>query len=337
MKTGAHRVADGVYRLPLPLPDAGLGAVNVYAIVNRSRVAIIDSGWGSARGEDVLEQGLAEIGYEFGDVTDFYCTHVHRDHYGGAIKLRGRFGARVHLGLGEEPSVRVLAREDLRGTALLADWLRRCGAAGLADEAERRGQMDNQSPGVHRPPDTWVVEGDQLAVGGRFLRAVETPGHTRGHVVFEDDEAGLLFAGDHVLPHITPSIGYEPMPSRSALSWYLRSLLRVRAMPDRLLLPAHGPVSPSVHERIDELLTHHETRLDETSTVLGTTAMTPFEVAQQLRWTNSAVAFGELDSFNQGLAVNETAAHLCVLARRGLAAEQTYESETCLALAYVLG
>ena len=56
---------------------------------------------------------------------------------------------------------------------------------------------------------------------GRTLRAIHTPGHTTGHVVFHDEAARLLFAGDHVLPHITPSIGFQPVITRQALSQYL--------------------------------------------------------------------------------------------------------------------
>ena len=76
---------------------------------------------------------------------------------------------------------------------------------------------------------------------------VATPGHTRGHVVFVDAAAELLFAGDHVLPHITPSIGFEAVPGPLPLGDYMDSLRLVRELPDRRLLPAHGPVSPSVH------------------------------------------------------------------------------------------
>ena len=96
-------------------------------------------------------------------------------------------------------------------------------------------------------PDSWLRSGMQLALSTRTLRVVETPGHTRGHDVFYDDTAQTLFAGDHVLPHITPSIGFEPIWRSSSLADYLDSLTLVRSMPDARLLPAHGPVAASVH------------------------------------------------------------------------------------------
>ncbi len=50
---------------------------------------------------------------------------------------------------------------------------------------------------------------------------IETPGHTRGHVVFSDPASRLLFTGDHVLPTITPSIGFEPVATDNPLGDFL--------------------------------------------------------------------------------------------------------------------
>ena len=38
LEPGAHRVAPGVHRIPLPLPNDGLRAVNVYAIEDGDRL-----------------------------------------------------------------------------------------------------------------------------------------------------------------------------------------------------------------------------------------------------------------------------------------------------------
>ena len=146
---------------------------------------------------------------------------------------------------------------------------------------------------------------------------MHTPGHTRGHLVYHDAAAQLMFAGDHVLPHITPSIGFEAAGNRMALSDYLGSLARMLALPDARLLPAHGPVTGSTHERVRELLAHHDTRLAETLSAVQAGHATAFEVAKAIKWTRHHREFADLDLFSQVLAVNETAAHLEVLASRG--------------------
>jgi glyoxylase-like metal-dependent hydrolase (beta-lactamase superfamily II) len=60
----------------------------------------------------------------------------------------------------------------------------------------------------------------------------------------------MLFS-DHVLPHITPSIGVETVPTEAPLASFLESLALVRTLPDLMLLPAHGPVTRSSHARVE--------------------------------------------------------------------------------------
>ncbi len=121
-----------------------------------------------------------------------------------------------------------------------------------------------------------------------------------------------------MLPQITPSIGFQPVRAASPLADYLASLRLVRAMPDARLLPAHGPTTVSVHERVDELLAHHAQRLELTLRALDTGAETAFEVAERLTWTRRRRRLAEMDPFNEMLAVLETSAHLQVLAERDL-------------------
>jgi glyoxylase-like metal-dependent hydrolase (beta-lactamase superfamily II) len=135
--------------------------------------------------------------------------------------------------------------------------------------------------------------------------------------VFHAAERGLLFAGDHVLPRITPSIGFEPDRPPFPLRDYLGSLERVLALPDATLLPAHGPAGGSSHGRARELLAHHEQRLADTRAALDAGAGLAPDVARILRWTSRGRSFEELHLFDQMLAVLETAAHLDVLVLRG--------------------
>jgi glyoxylase-like metal-dependent hydrolase (beta-lactamase superfamily II) len=136
-------------------------------------------------------------------------------------------------------------------------------------------------------------------------------------VVFHDPEANALFAGDHVLPHITPSIGIELTRPRSPLRHYLTSLELMRTLPDARLLPAHGPAGSSLHDRVAELLAHHEQRLTDTAQRVDAGATSAYEVARALGWTRRGRHYDELDFFNQIMAVNETMAHLVVLVERG--------------------
>jgi glyoxylase-like metal-dependent hydrolase (beta-lactamase superfamily II) len=311
-------VAPGVHRIPLPLPNDGLRAVNVYAIDDTDGLTLIDSGWALEAARQRLEAALAAIGHELGDVRRFLVTHVHRDHYTLAITVRRLFGARILLGVGEQVSLDVIMNRDERASAVFGRLLLRCGALPVAERL-RRGwpDRDPDGGGDWERPDEWLADGEKIELRDRTLQVIATPGHTRGHVVFADLGNGLLFAGDHVLPHITPSIGFEPVRPQLPLADYLDSLHLVRAMPDLRLLPAHGSVADSSHRRIDELTAHHAHRLDACADVIARGAGTAYEAARALTWTRRERHFDELDRFNQMMAVMETAAHLDVLVRDG--------------------
>jgi glyoxylase-like metal-dependent hydrolase (beta-lactamase superfamily II) len=314
---GAFEVAPGVFRMPLPLPNDGLKAVNVYAIATDDGFTLVDAGWAISEARDVLTTSLGRLGAGLGDVRRFLVTHVHRDHYTLAVTLRRELGARIGLGAGDRATLEFLHRPDTTPLKQSIADLRMLGADRLAD---RLAEMVRDH-GVDRTqwelPDEWLREGPIELPGGRTLQAVETPGHTAGHLVFHDVEAGVLFAGDHVLPTITPSIGFEPVPTPAPLASFLRSLRLVRERPDAVLLPAHGPVAPSVHARVDELLAHHAQRLDETEAAADNGATTAYDVARCLHWTRRKRTYDELDEFNAMLAVFETAAHLDLLVALG--------------------
>src|SRR4051794_14154128 len=100
-RAGAHEVAPGVHRIPLPLPGDYLKAVNVYAISDGDRVVLIDGGWALEEAEGLLGAALGAIGYQLGDVREFLVTHLHRDHYTNAVAVRRNHGGAVALGAGE--------------------------------------------------------------------------------------------------------------------------------------------------------------------------------------------------------------------------------------------
>ena len=307
-----------MHRIPLPLPGDHLKAVNVYALEDAGGLTLIDSGWALEEARERLERSLASLGHELGDVRRFLVTHVHRDHYTLAITVRRLFGSRVLLGAGERQTLELNdGRRRGGGGQVFGDMLRRAGAAPVAEKLRELWGDDAPDPRDWEQPDAWLEGTEKIEVADRTLRVIRTPGHTRGHVVFADDAAGLLFAGDHVLPHITPSIGFEPARPELPLGDYLASLRLVRSMPDMRLLPAHGGVTGSVHARVDELIAHHDQRLDACAAVIGQGAATAYEAARILTWTRRERRFDELDPFNQMMAVLETAAHLDVLVRQG--------------------
>ena len=317
-EAGPETVRPGVHRVPLPLPDDGLRAVNVYLLEDGDGIVMIDGGWALPESRQVLEDALGTLGYDLSAITQILVTHIHRDHYTQAIALRRLLGARVLLGAGERPGLEMLRQIRTRAPIMSLDILARAGAHDLADRIRKRFDAADFDDRDWELPDEWLGGGVRH-LERRSLRVVPTPGHTRGHVVYLDEENGLLFAGDHVLPHITPSIGFELAEPGLPLADYLRSLHLMTTFADTHLLPAHGPVASSTHARVGELLAHHDHRLAATLRALGPGDRIAYEVARRLAWTRRDIPFADLDDFNQMLAVSETVAHLDVLVARGQA------------------
>lgn len=306
-----------MYRIPLPLPQDGLRAVNVYAIAAGDDLVLVDAGWALEQSLHRLASGLNEIGRSLGDITRFLVTHIHRDHYTQAVVVRRTFGTRISVGIGERPGLEAILRPGHTAAEPQIRQLRTSGAQPVIDALLAAGFGTDVDISHWGLPDDWLTGEATVTVDGRALVVVSTPGHTQGHVVFADLDHGLLFAGDHVLPHITPSIGFEPAPGSLPLGDYLQSLAAVRRMPDLRLLPAHGPVATSTHRRVDELLAHHAARLDACRDAVGSATGTAYETARTLPWTRRNRRFDDLDPFNQMLATTETAAHLDLLAAQG--------------------
>ena len=313
---GAFEVAPGVHRLPLPLPMDGLRAVNVYVIETDDGLVLIDGGWAIPESRKLFDAGLKQLGYTVRDIRRFLVTHMHRDHYTQASVVGREVGAHVVLGLGDKATMDLMHSDALNEDPNM-DRLRAAGAEELAEGW--REMMPSRPPSMddYGMPDEWLDRDLVIDIGARRLGAVSTPGHTQGHYVFADEEASLLFAGDHVLSTITPSIGFEPAYVQQPLRDYLASLAKVRAMPDMKLLPAHGPVTESSHTRVDELVAHHDVRLEQSLRAVDSGARTAWEVAGELPWTRRERHRDELGPFDGVLAAFETLAHLELLALQG--------------------
>ncbi|HET6153874.1 MAG TPA: MBL fold metallo-hydrolase [Marmoricola sp.] len=313
---GAWSVAPGVHRIPLPLPMDGLRAVNVYVMETDQGLVLIDGGWAIPESRSLFESSLTSLGYSVADIRRFLVTHMHRDHYTQAWVVGQETGADVSLGLGDKGSMDLLHDEKLDRDPNLTRLIA-AGARELAEGWRKDMPREDRPINNYGMPGTWLDRDLVVDLGARRLDAIATPGHTQGHYVFADTAGGLLFAGDHVLPTITPSIGFEPAWVENPLRDFLDSLAKVRALPDLMLLPAHGPVAPSSHARVDELVAHHDERLAMCRDAVAGGARTAWDVAGVLPWTRHNRTRAELGIFDAVLAAFETLAHLELMALAG--------------------
>src|ERR1035437_10210445 len=134
---GAFEVSPDVYRIPLPLPNDGLRAVNVYAVADGQRVVLIDGGWALKESEELLARSLDTIGYGLEHISTCLVPHAHRDHYPRAIAVRRKFGARVGIGVGERFNIDPLAPPADPPELAQLRLLEAAGAAVVASELHR--------------------------------------------------------------------------------------------------------------------------------------------------------------------------------------------------------
>jgi len=293
----------------------------VYAIPNGDTVTMIDSGWAVPEARAALESGLALIDYRLADIDEFLITHSHSDHFTLGVALRAEFGMRLSVGRREQPNIQAVMENWDNGFKVQFSKLEDAGAGEIADAI--RAQLEANPADLRMAeeyfelPDRWLDGGETFMVGEYELRAVHTPGHTDGHIVFVDATAGIAFTGDHVLPTITPSVSFEAHRPALPLRSFLDSQAAMLRLPDMRVLPAHGHVTDSLHARSRELMAYHELRLDDCSAAVAAGAFDALGVSRALGWTRSRRAFGDLDAFNQMLAVSETVVHLDLLVHRG--------------------
>lgn len=154
-------------------------------------------------------------------------THVHLDHAGAAGTLARRWPrARV--------AVHSVGAPHLVDPTKLWNSARRI----YGDDMERLwGGIDPIDAQRVRALD----DGDVVDLGGRSLRAVETPGHAYHHHAFLDDATGALFTGDALGVRLPDAGVIRPAspPPEFHLERALESIERIRALAPSTLWFTH--------------------------------------------------------------------------------------------------
>ncbi|HEX2036968.1 MAG TPA: MBL fold metallo-hydrolase [Chloroflexota bacterium] len=185
----AEPVASQVYRIACPFGDDSI--VQVY-YVDAPQPALIDTGVKPSAAQ-VIEPALGAAGFTLQEVRHIFNTHGHWDHMGGNEAVRGRAPqARTYVPV-EDTYLLGDAEEHLRGYYTLA--ARVLGGRPSAHQVE----LLRRAVDCPTPVDVPVVDGASFDLGaGRRLRAVHTPGHSRGSTSYLLEPGGVLFTGDGV-------------------------------------------------------------------------------------------------------------------------------------------
>lgn len=281
---------------------------NVYLIREGQRATLYDCGSQTASSREDLSRAHTVLAKVYEDargldgVGDVVVSHAHIDHFGGVGAWKQR-GARIHV---HEFDARVITRFEERiivAAMQVRVFLERAGV-----DARTRAELEQmyvftKSLFKSVPIDRVLTDGD--AIDGYV--AHHAPGHCPGQVCLQVHN--LLLTADHVLPKITPHQSPESITPWTGLDHYLIALERFKKLGGiDLALPGHEEPIPRLMQRIVEIEQFHRTRLEKVR-ALCATPRTTAEIAEAL--------FGAQPGYGRLLALEEAAAHVEYLSRRG--------------------
>jgi glyoxylase-like metal-dependent hydrolase (beta-lactamase superfamily II) len=296
-----RQIEPGIARLTVELPVRP-GHVHCYVVAGEDGRLLVDTGLALPGLDDLFRAELD------GQVDRIVITHMHPDHVWGSQVAREVTGAPVYQGrLDYEQCVRVWGSPDW--PERIAAWFRLHGVpAEMTDAMLARDR--EVLPLIRFDHDPQLLDEGDRVDGWDVL---ELPGHADGHLGFLRD--GVLVAGDHLLPDITPVVGVYPESRPDPLGAYMSSLERTVELAPRLALPAHGDPIHDPAGRAREILDHHHERLEETRRAVSREPRTGYELSL-------ALFPGAHGASQRRFAVAETLAHLERLVARGEAARQ---------------
>lgn len=291
----------GIIPIRIDLPFR-LNHVNCFLVEGEEGWTVIDTGLHNnktvARWDELLKDKK---------ITDLIITHYHPDHFGYAGGLQNKTGARAAMTKTDAMAGMMVWEE-----AFINEIRHNYAKAGIPREIAEKMTSNTESflSAVTPYPkvDHYFEEGEKVRIGRFEYEVIFTPGHSDGLAVFYNREKNALLSTDHILPHITPNIAYWFHGIEDPLGAYFHSLEKIKKLDVDFVIPSHGDPFHGANDRIDEIIKHHEERLEKTLQYVGHGASI-YEVCKKLFKR-------ELDIHETRFAMGETIAHLEYLRHR---------------------
>jgi glyoxylase-like metal-dependent hydrolase (beta-lactamase superfamily II) len=283
---------DGVARLTFPMP-VGPKHVHCYLLEAPEGLVLVDTGMGLP---DLAERWQGLLPALERPVCAVVVTHMHPDHVGGGADVAAATGAPVYQGAVDYAQCERVWGSDDWPERIVAWFLEHGVPVDVAEQLLEVGAGYRHFIRYVRHPHL-LYEDDELY----GWRVGEFPGHADGHLCLLRD--GVMIAGDHLLPTITPAVGLYPESRPDPLGDYLDSLERTAVLAPRVALPGHGEPIDDPAGRARAIVAHHRERLDATQALLSPRPQTAYELSLGL-------FPGDRGPSHRRFAVAETLSHL---------------------------
>jgi glyoxylase-like metal-dependent hydrolase (beta-lactamase superfamily II) len=311
-------LAPGVRWLRMPLPFA-LDHINLWLLRDRAEDgregwAIVDCGVANDTTRAAWEQVFAHH-LDGLPVLRVIVTHMHPDHIGNAHWLTERWGCRLWISATDFNAARLASQSTTGfGGDDAAAFFREHGLVDPEAIAKVRGRGGYYASMVPQVPRQYrrLMDGMAVRIGDHDWRCHAGYGHAPEHISLHCPALAVLISGDMILPRISTNISVIDLePEADPLPLFLASIARMRELPeDTLVLPSHGRPFRGLHERVRQLLEHHDRHFDE---VVAACRDKPCSASDLL-----PVLFRrKLDLHQTTFAMGEAIAHLHALAGTG--------------------
>lgn len=308
---GATRVevARGLWWLRQPLPLA-LNHINIYLLDDGDGWVLIDTGMNTPQTHTLWEEIIASS-LDGKPIKTVIVTHMHPDHVGMAGWLTERFRAPLWMSQAEYYQARTFSTMP---KGLAWSTLQFVRQNGLGDDYIEylSQQMPRFSEAVSPMPAAFrrLADGQVLEIGGNRWRVITGSGHSPEHVCLYNEERRLLISGDQVIARISSNVSVMAVePDANPLPLWIDSLNNLFQLPaDTLVMPSHHLPFVGLHERLRELIDHHDDHLN----ALIDACVEPKTALELL-----PVLFRRPIDFQvMGMAIGEALAHLHCLTSR---------------------
>ncbi|WP_053364022.1 MBL fold metallo-hydrolase [Bacillus sp. FJAT-27251] len=300
---------NGIAKLTLPTPFP-VGDVHTY-LIKGDRLTLVDAGVKTDEAWEAFRFQLAQLGISPEEIEQVILTHHHPDHVGLLDFLPASLEVHAHQ-LNERWVNRTpdfAAEHNRFFTGLYR-------AFGVPESfyvpfVQRMAKMLRFS--CNRPLTGYLHEND-MPVGLRDWRVLETPGHAQGHIALWREKDGVLIGGDLLLAHISPNPLLEP-PHPGELErpmpqlQYNESLRKLQEYPVSLVHAGHGEDFGDIVPLIEKRLLRQHERAMKVKAMLEEGAKSPFEICQRL--------FPAVYQKELSLTISETVAQLDYLQSLG--------------------
>ena len=297
-----------VYQLPVETFPQHVN--NIYLILDGDRSTLFDVGSGTPQSVEGLTRCLVEVSHRFGErvrldsIQHVVISHSHIDHFGYVAYFANHTDAAVYI---HELDARVLNNFEERIVLASKDLRVFMERSGLKPEARQElEEMYRFSKQFFKSVelDRILRDGDTI-VNGYVVHHV--PGHCPGQICLQVDD--LLFTADHVLSRITPHQSPASITPFCGVEHYLLSLDKIRRVKGvTLALPGHEDPIADLAGRIDEIVAHHDRRLNQVLEI----CREPCHLVAV-----SKTLFGQKSGYTRILALEEAGAHVEYLFQRG--------------------